>query len=181
MDDLRQYAPFPTELQDLVDRVRYQPGWRAWLTDKQRDPEDTHGQSAGGLTLIIYADVNDTYHPQAHRPVNHYFIVPAATFNRSAWLRWLLGCYLQVEQHEACEWFRLVDDGCCGHPEAHHETRAGQYKCWECDTDAFHEYRPPSETRPFAPTHGPGDDPYTIKELATDEQRRTSFRGVVKV
>lgn len=29
----------------------------------------------------------------------------------------------------------------------------------------------------FAPNHGPGEDPYTIHEPSTGEQRRTSFRG----
>jgi hypothetical protein len=31
--------------------------------------------------------------------------------------------------------------------------------------------------RPYAPNHGPGHDPYVIRELTTDEARRTSFRG----
>ena len=34
--------------------------------------------------------------------------------------------------------------------------------------------------RPYAPNHGPGNDPYIIRELTTDEARRTSFRGDVK-
>lgn len=34
--------------------------------------------------------------------------------------------------------------------------------------------------RPYAPNHGPGNDPYVVRELTTDEQRRTSFRGVTK-
>lgn len=33
--------------------------------------------------------------------------------------------------------------------------------------------------RPFAPVHAPGADPYVVHEYATDEQRRTSFRGEV--
>lgn len=33
---------------------------------------------------------------------------------------------------------------------------------------------------PYAPNHGPGNDPYTVRELTTDDARRTSFRGVVK-
>lgn len=33
---------------------------------------------------------------------------------------------------------------------------------------------------PYAPNHGPGHNPYVIRELATDEERRTSFRGVIK-
>ena len=31
--------------------------------------------------------------------------------------------------------------------------------------------------RPYAPSHGPGNDPYLIRELGTDEDVRTSFRG----
>ncbi len=34
--------------------------------------------------------------------------------------------------------------------------------------------------RPFAPSHGPGSDPYLVRELGTDEDVRTSFRGEVK-
>lgn len=142
---MRQYGPYPHALAGLVERLRYRDGWTFNLRDMERDPADTHGAAAGGLTLVVYADVNDTYHPDRRRPVNHYFPVPAATFNERAWLRWLLDRVLDVERHEACEWFRL-DDG----------------------DGAF---------RPFCPTHGPGENPYSIKELATDAARRTSFRG----
>lgn len=31
--------------------------------------------------------------------------------------------------------------------------------------------------RPYAPSHGPGNDPYLIREVGTDEDRRTSYRG----
>lgn len=34
--------------------------------------------------------------------------------------------------------------------------------------------------KPYAPNHGPGFDPYIVFELTTDEDRRTSFRGIVK-
>jgi hypothetical protein len=30
--------------------------------------------------------------------------------------------------------------------------------------------------RPFAPLHGPGFDPYTVREVATDEEARTDQR-----
>lgn len=33
--------------------------------------------------------------------------------------------------------------------------------------------------KPFAPSHGPGNDPYLIRELGTDLDRRTSYRGEV--
>jgi hypothetical protein len=31
--------------------------------------------------------------------------------------------------------------------------------------------------KPYAPSHGPGNDPYLVREIGTDEDRRTSFRG----
>jgi hypothetical protein len=34
--------------------------------------------------------------------------------------------------------------------------------------------------RPYAPHHGPGNDPYIIFDHGTDEDVRTSFRGDVK-
>jgi hypothetical protein len=85
--------------------------------------------------------------------VTHYHPVPAATFNRAAWERWLFDRLMDTVRHEAAEWFRFE-------PEA---PGGGTYA---------DEVR-----RPFAPTHGPGDDPYVLHEYATDMQRRTSFRG----
>lgn len=34
--------------------------------------------------------------------------------------------------------------------------------------------------RPYAPHHGPGNDPYVVFEHGTDEDVRTSYRGEVK-
>lgn len=34
--------------------------------------------------------------------------------------------------------------------------------------------------RPYAPSHGPGNDPYIVREIGTEEDQRTSFRGEVK-
>lgn len=34
--------------------------------------------------------------------------------------------------------------------------------------------------QPYAPNHGPGNDPYIVAELTTDEARRTRFTGEVK-
>lgn len=31
--------------------------------------------------------------------------------------------------------------------------------------------------KPYAPSHGPGNDPYLVREIGTDIDRRTSFRG----
>ena len=32
--------------------------------------------------------------------------------------------------------------------------------------------------RPYAPSHGPGNDPYLVREIGTVEDAETSFRGV---
>ena len=156
---MEQHAPYPVALADLVGRLRYRPGWRFTLTDLVRDPKSSHGAEAGGLTLVIYADVYDTYHPEQRRPVNHYFIVPAATYDRESWRRWLLDRVLDVERHEACEWFRFVTEG----------------EFVKADGSTATEI----VDRPFAPNHGPGRDPYTIFEYSTNKARRTSFRGEV--
>lgn len=42
------------------------------------------------------------------------------------------------------------------------------------------EYFQIGNERPYSPNHGPGNDPYMICEVGTDEEKRTSFRGVVK-
>jgi hypothetical protein len=34
--------------------------------------------------------------------------------------------------------------------------------------------------RPYAPHHGPGNDPYIVFDHGTDEDARTSFKGYVK-
>jgi hypothetical protein len=34
--------------------------------------------------------------------------------------------------------------------------------------------------KPYAPSHGPGNDPYLVREVGTVEDQRTSFRGELK-
>jgi hypothetical protein len=154
-ETMTQYAPWPHELAAAVAELRYEPDWRFSLEDIERDHASVHGGAAGGLTFVILVPCHDSYHPERYRPVHHYHPVPAATFNRQSWERWLFDRLMDTVRHEAAEWFRftppIVPD----------------------DDDA------PSEAarRPFAPLHGPGDDPYILHEYATAEQRRTSFRG----
>ncbi|MGH3203865.1 MAG: hypothetical protein ACRDP5_17700 [Streptosporangiaceae bacterium] len=141
---MRQVAPYPQELADLVAKLSYRVdrGWRVWLEDNlQRDKPGRHSGESRGMTLVVQRCGPDTYHPDNVIAVNHYFPVPPATFNRQSWRRWLFDRLGDVDDHERCEDF--IIDG----------------------------------RRPFAPNHGPGWNPYLITELATDEDRRTSFRG----
>lgn len=87
--------------------------------------------------------------------VNHYFPVPAATYNEQSWTRWLFDRLGDVDTHERMEDFAIVVDHTIG-PDG------------EAD---FHL------DRPLAPNHGPGWDPYLVTFVSTETDRRTSFRG----
>lgn len=188
---MRQYAPYPTDLADLVSRLQFKPGWTFSLGDVERDKPTSHGAAAGGLTFTVLTSGYDAYHPdrgQYYR-VYHYFPVPAATFNRASWQRWLLDCLLRVELHETCEFFALVDecteptDECadCPHVATVHDGRDSSCQGIAEGGVACPQHRFRAKVarlqRPFAPTHGPGDDPYVVHEYADDTQRRTRFTG----
>ena len=134
-----QEAPYPDALKDLIDALEYRPGWTFSLDTIDR------GQGSMGLTLIITTKGYDSYHPEdgERYRVRHYMIVPAASYNRASWQRWLLDQCLLVERHEACEFFKI--DG----------------------------------KRPYAPHHGPGNDPYIIFTHGSDVDKRTMYTGEV--
>ncbi len=95
---------------------------------------------------------HNSYHPERgeNYGVNHYMPVPPAAFDIRSWQRWLFDQCLLVERHEAMEFFAIHDS-----PGSEHAVR------------------------PYAPSHGPGNDPYIVREVGTDMDRRTSFRGDV--
>jgi hypothetical protein len=132
---MSQSAPYPHELRDLVRSCVYKPGWTFSLGRVDR------GQDSIGLTMTIRVTNPDSYDPTRYQSVLHYFIVPAASYNRRSWRRWLFERIRDVETHEACEFFQV--DG----------------------------------ERPYAPLHGPGNDPYFVYELASAEDVDTNFRG----
>jgi hypothetical protein len=98
---MRQIAPDPTVLAELVAKIKYKAGWHFTLGDIDR------GQGSEGLTLTIYITVPDSYHPEQTMRVAHYMIVPPAAYDEQSWTRWLLDQILLVEQHEACEFFQI--------------------------------------------------------------------------
>lgn len=133
-----QVAPYPTILEGLVSRLSYRR-WTFRLVEMDR------GQGSRGLTLKITTLGYDSYHPEdgENYSVNHYMLVPPASYNEVSWRRWLFEQVLLVERHEACEFFKI--DG----------------------------------RRPYAPHHGPGNDPYVVFERGTDEEARTMYTGRV--
>lgn len=152
--EMRQQAPYPDLLAELVGAVRYKAGWRFSLVDIDR------GQNSYGLTLIINITGPNSYHPTNTISVNHYMIVPPAAYDLRSWRRWLFDQILLVERHEAMEWFQFAYEGDFLATDGAH-------------SDEYVE-------RPYAPSHGPGNDPYLIREVGTEEDQRTSFRGDLK-
>lgn len=108
------------------------------------------GQGSRGLTLVITTLGYESYHPERgeNYRVNHYMPVPPAAYDSRSWQHWLLEQLLLVERHEAMEFFAICDS-----PGSDHRVR------------------------PYAPSHGPGSDPYLIREIGTREDQRMSFRG----
>jgi hypothetical protein len=147
--DLTQRAPWPAPLADLVARLFYKTGWRFTLEDLDR------GQGSVGLTLIITVATTNSYNPAESLTVAHYMPVPPAAYDGRSWQRWLFEQVLLVERHEAAEFFRVAPSA----PDGASIAAGG------------------GGWRPYAPSHGPGNDPYLVREVGTDEDRRTSFRG----
>jgi hypothetical protein len=189
--EMRQTAPYPQILASLVGRLRYRRdlGWQVWLEDDlQRDKPGRHIGESRGMTLVVQRRGRDTYHPvdpgmvedaliavakapgdlaalqalaEAVRKeryqvitVNHYFMVPAATYNEQSWTRWLFDRLGDVDTHERMEDFVL-----------------------EVVVTDRHGCEARSLERPLAPNHGPGWDPYLVTVVASENDRRTSFRG----
>lgn len=101
---MMQEAPYPDALSEIVNGLKYRPGWTFRLVDIDR------GQGSRGLTFIVTSKGFDTYNidrGETYR-VNHYFPVPPAAYGRQSWERWVLDRLIDVETHEACE-FMVVD------------------------------------------------------------------------
>ena len=108
-----QRAPYPAVLEDLVSRLSYRPGWTFRLAELDR------GQGSRGLTLVITTMGHDSYNPemgQGYR-VNHYMLVPPASYDERSWRNWLFEQLLLVERHECMEFYRI--DGQPVYPPAH--------------------------------------------------------------
>lgn len=123
---MRQEAPDPGELRDLVSKLTYKQGWSFYLSDEDR------GQDCAGLTLNILVSTRNSYDSERFVNIRHLMPVPPAAYNRLSWRRWLLEQVLLVERHEACEFF--VVDG--EHPYApHHGPGNDVYTIFEHGTE----------------------------------------------
>ena len=89
-------------LSDIVSRVSYRDGWSFTL-----DLDLDRGQDSRGPTLVINVRGPDSYDPTKTIRVNHYMIVPEASYNERSWRRWLFEQCVLVERHECMEHFKI--------------------------------------------------------------------------
>lgn len=101
-----QKFPDPVELREAVAELRYLPGWRIVLGKD----DEVRGQDCSGLTLSIYPNKPDSYHPESHARTRFLYPVPAAAFNRESWEEWLWARIEETEGHERAEWFRFGEE-----------------------------------------------------------------------
>lgn len=181
---LTQTAPWPKELHRLHATMKYKANWRFMLeVDKNRD------QGSRGTTLTIQITTPDSYHPEQMRTVNHYFPVPPAAYDYRSWRRWLFDQILLVERHEAMEFYQVRDDSLlgpdascekCAHAMTLHDGRDSSCAAPDCLPHRFSvDSHDAVYVRPYAPSHGPGNDPYMVREIGTAADVRTSYRGVM--
>jgi hypothetical protein len=69
-ETMTQVAPYPEPLAQLIEGLKYKPGFRFSLQTLDR------GQGSAGLTLVITITAPDTYHPEQTIRVAHYMLVP---------------------------------------------------------------------------------------------------------
>ncbi len=128
---MRQEAPYPEALAELVEGLSYREGWpgQSWRFSLLHVDR---GQGSAGLTLCIRITGPNAYHPE-DLPISvmHYMIVPAAAYDERSWRRWLFEQVGLVELHERMESF--VIDG--ERPYApHHQPGADPYTVFELGT-----------------------------------------------
>lgn len=170
-----QWGPYPQILDDLVKQLRYRPGWTFKLQEIERDPASTHGVSAGGLTFIgltgtrIHQEGGGwSYNDQGdlvRDPTGGHYAYEGA-----------MDAYHPDVARPVYFYFPV--------PAATYDERS--WKRWlldrllDVELHETIEHFQIGDERPYSPSHGPGNDPYMIREYGTDEDRRTSFQGVLK-
>lgn len=92
---------FYQPLADVVGATAYRPCWEIIV-----DPDCIRGDWRGPA-LVIRAYTQDTYSPDRTLRVNHPFPLPPVDWDRETWTHWLFDRLLDVEAHEAMEFFTV--------------------------------------------------------------------------
>lgn len=137
-----QEFPYPVDLRQAVSELRYgEPPWLVTLGTEDR------GQGCSGLTLNIYPDKPDSYHPENHVRTRFLYPVPAAAFNRESWEEWLWERIEETEKHERAENFKFT-------------------------TEVDGEFR-----RPYKPAHADGWNPGVVRTVVSQSVANTPNAG----
>lgn len=103
MPVMRQVAPYPEALAEAVAglTIADQRKWSFRL--------EHCGRHAGaeGLTLIVTLETVDALNPPEPYVVTHYLWVPAESYDKQTWARWLLDQVVKVDRHELMEGFAV--------------------------------------------------------------------------
>ena len=93
-------------LGEVIEAITYKKDWSIKLeADRTRGGEHLAGSM--GLTLVIRAAFEDSTNPEATAKTCHLFAVPPAAYTKETWERWVLDCIIEVETHEALEFFKV--------------------------------------------------------------------------
>lgn len=145
-----QTFPYPQILADLVARWQYRPGWKTWLADNFVRDRDPDGEPLSqGLTLIVVTQGYDSRHPDRGENYRVQHFFP-----------------VPPATYDMRSWRRWLLE--CHLTVDRHE--GCEFAALQ--TDDGLEF-------PWAPSHGPGNDPYMIREVGTIEDQRTRFTGEV--
>jgi hypothetical protein len=147
---MRQSAPFPDALDALVKATAYRPGWTVRLRDMTRDHVDPADDRSAELSGGLTLVITTCGYDSYHPDRGE-------TYRVHHYFPVPPATYTEASWRRwLFEQFLLVE---------RHEAM---------------EFFAIDGERPYAPNHGPGHDPYTVRELADDAARRTSFRGATK-
>jgi len=111
----------PPHLPELVQQVKYKPGWEFRLG------YDVEEDGSGGLQLWITSDTANSFDFSRRIRVLHSFLVPSASYNRDTWAAWIFDRVRDVETHEAGEFFRIDD---VREFAPHHSNGEDPYRVW---------------------------------------------------
>lgn len=173
--EMRQVAPYPTVLHDLVERLAYRPGWRFVLKDMDR------GQGSEGLTLDIITTGYQSYHPPALAP--NQFGPGEESLCEACGEPFPCPAYKRWDSDAAPREPYRVHHYMPVPPAAYDERSWRRWLFEQCLLVERHEameFFRIDGGRPFAPHHGPGNDCYLVFDHGTDEDVRTSYKGEIK-
>lgn len=90
---------------DVVRSITYKPGWTITIEHMTRRYE--HLAGGEGMTLRIEFRNQDSTNPGNEVGLDHYFAVPPAMYDRETWERWVFDRIVEMETHEAMEFFHV--------------------------------------------------------------------------